>query len=181
MTYISPYNDEQVIAGQGTVALEMLDQLDGAALDAVYVAVGGGGLASGLGATLRTLSPGTRVIGVSPANDAAMAASVAAGRVVQPPTQPTLSDGMAGGIEDGAITVGLCAELIDEWVLVDETQIRQALRQFIDTQHQLIEGAAAVPIAAALQQAPERAGQTIAVISCGANISAARLQDALRP
>lgn len=181
LAYISPYNDEQVIAGQGTVALEMLDQLAGAALDAVYVAVGGGGLISGVGAALRTLSPGTRVIGVSPANDAAMAASVAAGRVVQPPVRPTLSDGTAGGIEDGAITLDLCAELVDEWILVEEEQIRDALRRFIDTQHQLIEGAAAVPLAAALQQAPGRPGQTVAVIACGANISAARLREALGP
>ncbi|HUR74556.1 MAG TPA: threonine/serine dehydratase [Sporichthya sp.] len=181
LVYISPYNDEQVIAGQGTIALEILEQLDGAPLDAVYLAVGGGGLASGIGAVLRALSPRTRLIGVSPANDAAMAASVRAGRVVEPPTSPTLSDGTAGGIEPGAITLPLCAELIDEWVLVDEAQIRGALRQFIDVQHQLIEGAAAVPLAAALQQATARIGQRVAVVACGANISAARLRDALQP
>ena len=139
LVYISPYNDEQVIAGQGTVSAEMLEQCEGAPLDAVYVAVGGGGLASGIGAVLRALSPGTRLIGVSPANDAAMAASVKAGRIVEPPTSPTLSDATAGGIEPGAITLPLCSELVDEWVLVTETQIRDALRQFIDTQHQLIE------------------------------------------
>lgn len=181
VTYISPYNDEQVIAGQGTIALEILDQLDGVPLDVLYVAVGGGGLASGIAATLRTLSPRTRVIGVSPANDAAMAACVAAGRVVQPPTRPTISDGTAGGIEEDAITLPLCSELVDEWVLVEEAHIRHAMRTFIDTRHQLIEGAAAVPLAAALQQTTSQAGQTVAVISCGANISASRLRDALRP
>lgn len=181
LVYISPYNDEDVIAGQGTIGLEILEQRAGAPLHAVYIAVGGGGMASGIGAVIRSLSPQTRIIGVSPANDAAMAASVRAGQIVQPPTGPTLSDGTAGGIEPGAITLPLCSELIDEWVLVEETQIRDALRQFIDTQHQLIEGAAAVPLAAALQQAAERTGQTVAVVACGANISAARLRDALQP
>lgn len=181
VVYISPYNDEDVIAGQGTIGLEILEQRDGAPLDAVYIAVGGGGMASGIGAVIRSLSPQTRIVGVSPANDAAMAASVEAGQIVDPPTGPTLSDGTAGGIEPGAITLPLCSELIDEWVLVEETQIRSALRHFIDTQHQLIEGAAAVPLAAALQHAPERTDQTVAVVACGANISAARLRDALQP
>lgn len=180
LAYVSPYNDQVVIAGQGTIAIELLDQQQ-TPLDAVYVAVGGGGLVSGIAATLRALSPTTRVIGVSPENDAAMAASVAAGRVVQPPTKPTLSDGTAGGIEDAAITLPLCAELVDEWVLVSEAEIRMALRLFIDCQNQLIEGAAAVPVAAALRQLSATSGRTVAVISCGSNISATRLRQALQP
>ncbi|HXV94096.1 MAG TPA: pyridoxal-phosphate dependent enzyme, partial [Pseudonocardia sp.] len=151
LVYVSPYNDLDVIAGQGTIALEMLEQAGRAGLDAVIVAVGGGGLVSGIGATLASEAPHVRVIGAAPAHDAAMAASVAAGRVVDGDALPTISDGTAGGIEPGTVTLPLCAELVDEWVLVDEPEIRAALRHFVDTRHQLVEGAAAVAIAAALR------------------------------
>ena len=83
MSYISPYNDLDVIAGQGTVGEEIAQQLGGRAVDAVVVAVGGGGPISGIGAAIKSALPGVRVIGASPAHDAAMAASVRAGKVVQ--------------------------------------------------------------------------------------------------
>lgn len=177
--YVSPYNDLDVVAGQGTIGLELVEQAGKRGIDAVVIAVGGGGLISGIAATLKSLLPRVRVIGASPANDAAMAACVAAGRRVDVDALPTLSDGTAGSIEPGAVTLPLCAELVDEWALVDESEIRAALRQFIDVQHQLIEGAAAVAIAAALRLAPDLAGLRVAVVSCGANISSATLHRAL--
>ncbi len=181
MTYVSPYNDLHVIAGQGTVGREIAEQLGSESVDAVVVAVGGGGLISGVAATIKSALPGTWVIGASPANDAAMAASVKAGRVVDIDARPTISDGTAGGIEPGAVTLPLCRELVDEWVLVTEEQIHQTLRLTIDTEHQLLEGAAATAIAAALQAGESRPGQTIAVVSCGANISTSTLRTALGP
>jgi threonine dehydratase len=113
MNYISPYNDLDVIAGQGTVGEEIVQQLGGRAVDAVVVAVGAGGLISGIGAVIKSALPGVRVIGASPANDAAMAASVRAGTVVQVDALPTISDGTAGGVEEESITLPLCTELVD--------------------------------------------------------------------
>jgi threonine dehydratase len=179
LSYISPYNDLDVIAGQGTVGEEIVQQLGGRTVDAVVVAVGGGGLISGVGAVIKSALPGVRIIGASPVNDAAMAASVQAGQVVQIDARPTISDGTAGGVEEGSITLPLCTELVDEWVLVTENEIHSALRFMIDTEHQLIEGAAAVAIAAGLKTARTSGGQAMVIVSCGANISSAALAQAL--
>jgi len=179
LPYVSPYNDLQVIAGQGTVGEEIVQQADGRQVDAVVVAVGGGGLVSGVAAMVKSAWPHVRVIGASPANDAAMAASVRAGRVTEIDARPTISDATAGGVEDEAITLPLCAELVDEWALVEEAEIRSALRFVIDTEHQLVEGSAAVAVAAGLRAGRGRPGQTIAVVSCGANISADALAAAI--
>jgi threonine dehydratase len=177
MSYVSPYNDLDVIAGQGTVGEEIVKQLGGRAVDAIVVAVGGGGLISGVGAAVKSAMPGVRLIGASPVNDAAMAASVKAGEVTQVDALPTISDGTAGGLEEGSITLPLCTELVDEWVLVTEREIDSALRFMIDTEHQLIEGAAAVAIAAGLKACRE--GQATVIVSCGANISSTALAKAL--
>lgn len=179
LTYVSPYNDLDVIAGQGTVGEEIVQALDGRPVDAVVVAVGGGGLVSGVAAAVKSARPGVRVIGASPANDAAMAASVRAGQVVDVDARPTISDGTAGGVEEGSVTLPLCRELVDDWILVEEPDIRAALRFMIDTEHQLIEGAAAVAIAAGRAAGQAAPGQTIAIVSCGANISATTLARAL--
>jgi threonine dehydratase len=181
MSYISPYNDLDVIAGQGTVGEEIVRQLEGRPVDAVVAAVGGGGLISGIGAAIKSVLPGVRIIGASPVNDAAMAASVRAGRVVQAASLPTISDGTAGGIEEGSITLPLCTELVDEWILVEEPEICSALRFLIDTQHQLAEGAAAMAIAAGLKAGYRSAGKAIVVVSCGANISSTVLAEAIAP
>jgi threonine dehydratase len=177
--YISPYNDLDVIAGQGTVGEEIVWQLGGRPVDAVVVAVGGGGLVSGVAAAVKSALPGVRVIGASPANDAAMAASVRAGKVVEIDALPTISDGTAGGVEEGSITLPLCMELVDEWALIEEPEIHSALRFMIDTEHQLVEGSAAMAIAAGLKAGRGRAGQTIVIVSCGANISSAALAEAI--
>lgn len=178
-TFISPYNDPDVIAGQGTIALEILEQLGALHVDAVVAAVGGGGLISGVGSVLKAIRPEVRIVGASPANDAAMAASVRAGAIIDIETKPTLSDGTAGGIEPGAITFELCQELVDEWILVSEDEIVAAMRLAIDTEHSLIEGAAGVALAAGMRYVAEHPGQTVVVVSCGANISAEKLVAAL--
>lgn len=181
MTYISPYNDPDVIAGQGTIGLELDRQLGTDPIDVVVVAVGGGGLISGVAAMIKACRPQTRIVGASPANDPAMFAAVRAGRVVAVDALPTLSDGTAGAVEPGSITVPLCAALVDEWILVDEDQICGALAAVIDRTHQLVEGAAAVAISAAMSiAAGETSRRRIAVIACGANISASTLAAALR-
>ncbi len=179
IVFVSPYNDLDVIAGQGTVGREIVAQLGSSPLTTVVTSVGGGGLIAGVAASVKAALPTARVIGASPANDAAMAASVRAGKIIEIDALSTISDGTAGGIEPGSITYPLCAELVDEWVLVSEQQIYEALRLTIDTEHQLIEGAAAVAIAAAIEAGRAHPNQTLAVVSCGANISTSTLRIAL--
>jgi threonine dehydratase len=178
LPFVSPYNDPDVIAGQGTIGVELLEQA-GAGLDALVVAVGGGGLVSGIAAVLKEKLPGVRIIGASPENDAAMATSVREGRLVDVAAKPTLSDGTAGNVEPGSITFELCRSLVDDWVLVSEADIRAALRSVIDTEHELVEGSAAAAFAAARACAPWFAGGRLGVLSCGRNISSAALAQAL--
>jgi threonine dehydratase len=179
LTYVPPYNDPDIIAGQGTVAVEILEQLEGAPLDAVVVAVGGGGLISGVASVLKKHLPGITVYGASPVRDDAMAASVRAGKIIQIDAQETLSDGTAGSVEPGSITFELCRDLVDDWVLVSEDAISAALRTVIDTEHQLIEGSAAMAFAATRARRTELEGKRVAVVSCGGNISASTLVAAL--
>lgn len=179
-TYISPYNDPRIVAGQGTIAVELVEQFeeanDGRRADAVVVAVGGGGLISGIGTWLADRWPDTALIGASPANDPAMAASVEAGAIVEVDASPTFSDGTAGGLEDDAITFELCRGLVDRWERVTEAEIAGAVRAMVDDQHELIEGAAGVALAAAERYAAANPGSTVIAVSCGANVTSAALQ-----
>ena len=174
MFYLSPYNDEEVVAGQGSCGIELLEQLPG--LDAVFVAVGGGGLVGGVGAVLKAHNPGIRVYGCQPAASPVMARSIAAGEIIDMPSEPTLSDGTAGGIEAGAITFPLCRAVVDEWVEVTEEGIAAAMRVFIDSEQQPIEGAAGVAIAALLARREDVVDKNVAVIICGGNVSEEVLQ-----
>lgn len=169
MEYISPYNDAAVISGQGTIGVELDRQLDN--LDAVLVAVGGGGLISGVGGYLKARRPSLTVVGCAPQHSPVMFESMKAGRIVEMESLPTFSDGTAGGIEAGSLTFPLCQQIIDKQILVSEAEIRSALLLFMETHHQLIEGSAAVPVAALLQQQAYFRGQRVALVLCGANIS----------
>lgn len=175
--YISPYNDLTVVAGQGTVSVELRRQL--AAVDAIVVAVGGGGLIGGIAADYTNVHPGTRIIGAQPERSRVMAASVAAGHVVEMPSERTLSDGTAGGVEHDAVTFALCRDMVDQWVDVGEDAIASAMRHAIDEEHMLIEGSAGVAVAALRALAPMLAGQRVVVVLCGANVSAATLRSVL--
>ena len=175
--YISPYNDADVIAGQGTLGLEVIEDLPDA--DAVFVTVGGGGLISGVAGVLKALRPNVRVIGCQPANDAAMMHSVTAGRIIEIDAKPTLSDGSAGGIEPDSITFSICQTLVDEWVSVSEAEIIAAMRDFLETQHQLLEGAAGVALAAFAKVAHEYRDQRVVIVICGAKIGLDTLQKIL--
>jgi len=169
MTYISPYNDEQVIAGQGSCGVELLQQLPG--IDAVFVAVGGGGLIGGVGSVLKARNPDIRVYGCQPAASAVMAASIEAGEILDMPSDPTLSDGTAGGIEAGAITFALNQAVVDAFITVDEAAIAAAMRLYIGTEGHVIEGAAGVAIAALLKSKELISGKRVVVIVCGGNIA----------
>ena len=167
--FVSPYSDFDVIAGQGTVALEMNEQCE--KLAAIYVCVGGGGLISGIGSYLRACQPQADIIGCWAENAPAMHLCLQRGEIYDTPESPTLSDGSAGGIEPGAITFPLCQQLIDRQLLVSETEIAAAMRDMASAERHIIEGAAGVALAAALKSASDYPGGNIAVVVCGRNIS----------
>ncbi|HWZ45360.1 MAG TPA: threonine/serine dehydratase [Candidatus Saccharimonadales bacterium] len=168
-TYISPYNDPEVIAGQGTIAVELLRQQPG--IDAVFVAVGGGGLIGGIGAYLKWVSPKTEVVGCWPENSRVLLESIKAGKIIDVPEQPTLSESTAGGLEPGSITLDICKGVIDSSVLVTEEEILAAMCGLQKSKDLLIEGAAAVALAAFHKQARHYEGKTVVVVICGGNIS----------
>lgn len=167
--YVSPYNDPDVIAGQGTVAVEILRQLGGEPLDAIFVAVGGGGLIGGIGAHLKRVSPRTQVVGCWPENSPALHECLRAGAIIDVPERPTWSTSTAGGIEPGAVTFDLCRRVIDRQVLVTEDDIVDAARRLHREDGILVEGAAAVAVAAFLKTADDYRGKTVALLLCGGN------------
>jgi threonine dehydratase len=168
MVYISPYNDSAVIAGQGTIGVELHRQLEH--IDAVFAALGGGGLIAGIAGYLKAVRPALTVVGCSPRHCPVMYESIRAGRIVEMESAPTLSDGTAGGVESDALTFPLCQQLIDTHILVSEEEIRRAMLLLIQFHHQLIEGAAGVPVAALCQQQERFRGQCVVLVLCGANV-----------
>ena len=167
--FISPYNDEQVMAGQGTIAVELLRQVP--ALDALFVAVGGGGLIGGIGPYMKHASPATEIVGCWPENSRVLLESIKAGRIVDFPEQPTLSESTAGGLEPGSVTLDICAGVIDRSVLVAEDEILDAMRKVRALRGWVIEGAAAVAVAAFMKEAQHYHGKRSAVVICGGNVS----------
>ncbi len=176
MTYASPYNDVDVIGGQGTMGLEIASSMPD--IDAVVVPLGGGGMISGIAGYLKAIRPGVRIIAASPRNSMSMIESVRAGAIVETEHRPTLSDGTAGGVEPGSITFELCRSLVDDFVVVDESEIAQSMKAFIETHHMLCEGSAGVALAA-LDTLRDRGLKNVAAVVSGANISAATLRSAL--
>lgn len=168
--FVSPYNDPVVIAGQGTLAVEVWEALPTA--DTVIVPVGGGGLASGVGIWAKAINPRIRVIGVQAAASAAMAAALRAGTDVPFVDQPTLADGLAGAIDPAAITLPILQQVLDEMVLVEEAAIARAMRWLLE-EHQLIaEGSAVVPLAALLEgQIADLRGREVVVLISGRNVA----------
>jgi threonine dehydratase len=167
--FISPYNDLDVIAGQGTLAVELHRQAP--PFDAVFVAVGGGGLIGGVGSYLKSVSPGTEIVGCWPETSPVLYECLRAGQVVDVAEQPTLSESTAGGLEPGSVTLAICQNAIDRGVLVSESEIRAAMRLILETEHWLIEGAAAVAVAAFRQDAQRWSGKRVAIVLCGRNVS----------
>lgn len=176
--YVSPYNDADVIAGQGTIAVELLEQWRD--VQRLYVAVGGGGLISGMAAWARRIVPDIEVVGCSPAASPAMAECVRAGRIHDVDCGETLSDSTAGGVEAGAITYPLCRDLVDRFVDVDEDAIARALIATLEHQHLLVEGAAAVAVAGLLADvAGGQPARRSVVVICGGNLPLATLRRVL--
>lgn len=175
--YVSPYNDPDIIAGQGTLALELLEQLP--QIDNVFVSLGGGGLISGIGSVLKSFSPQTRVIGVSARNSAALDASVKAGHTVDVAHHATLADGCAGAIDEDAITLPLATAVVDEFIVCDEDQIADGMRRLAWQEKMLVEGSAGLAWAPWLADPERFAGQVSVVVLCGANFDRATVAPVL--
>jgi len=169
-TYISPYNDPYVVAGQGTIAVELMHQIPD--LDAIFIATGGGGLISGVGSYLRHHAPHAEIIGCWPENSAVLYECLKAGRIVDAPELPTLSESTAGGVESGSITFDLCRQVMHHGVLVSEEEILRAMR-FGHAQGWAMEGASGVALAGYFKEAARYADKKIVVLICGGNPSPA--------
>jgi len=175
--YISPYNDPDIVTGQGTIAVELDNQLNN--IDEVIVSVGGGGLISGIGGYLNQVQPDTKIVACSPKNSCVMYESLNAGRILDLPSKQTLSDGTAGGVEEGSITFDICKEIIDDFVLVTEREIASGIRTAINDDHQLIEGSAGAAIAALFKRKKTLIGKRVIIIICGGNINSNTLHKVL--
>jgi threonine dehydratase len=175
--FISPYNDAEVVAGQGTIGLELARQVEG--LDAVYMAVGGGGLIAGIAAYLKSASPQTRIVGCWPENSRVLYESLLAGRIIEFPEQPTISESTAGGVEQGSITFPMCRQLIDDHVLVSEQEIGAAMRLIFEKERWVVEGASGVTVAAYLKEGRKHAGERAVIVLCGRNIPGGKFREIL--
>lgn len=173
--FISPYNDAEVMAGQGTIGVELAAQLE--TMDAVFVAVGGGGLIAGIATYLKEVRPNVKVIGCWPENSPVLHECLKAGRIIDCPELPTISDSTAGGVEADTLTFAPCQRLLDEHVLVSEDEIKRAMRLVLEKERWVIEGAAGVAVAALLKAADRFRGQHVVAVLCGRNLAVERLRE----
>lgn len=165
---VHPYNDAAVIAGQGTIALELIQQLP--PLDSIYVPVGGGGLISGIAGYLKESNPSVRIVGVQPKNACEMANSIEQGSIVEPSKLFTISDGTAGGLDPDTVTYNLCRDLVDEFIRVEENEIMEALtliQQHLDI---IVEPAAALALAGMIKSNITDPNENVVAVICGGNI-----------
>lgn len=166
-TYVSPYNDLDIIAGQATIGLEILEQCD--KVDNVFISMGGGGLISGIGSVMKAHDPKIKVFGVSAMNSKSLADSIRAGRVVETQHKDTLADAVAGGIDEDTITLPLATAVIDQVLECDEADIKASMKELAFEENMLVEGAAALAVAGFHKVAGNIAEQTSVVVLCGAN------------
>lgn len=167
MTFIHPFDDEQVIAGQGTIGMEILSQNPD--IDVVFVPIGGGGLASGVAYAVKTLKPSVRVIGVQAEGAASMVTSLEHNQIETLPSVLTIADGIAVK-EPGVHTFELCQKYVDEIVTVTEDEICAAILALIEHHRLIAEGAGAVSVAAAMFGKADIAGRNVCCIVSGGNI-----------
>jgi threonine dehydratase len=167
LVFVHPFDDPRVIAGQGTIALELLDQVPD--LEAVLVPVGGGGLIGGVAVALKHLKPGVQVIGVQAEEMPGMKAALEAGQRVTVPALATIADGIAVR-RVGQHTLPLAQRYVDEIVTVTEEEIANAILLLLEIEKTVVEGAGAVPLAALLNKRVSLEGRTTALLLSGGNI-----------
>lgn len=168
--YISPYNDADIVAGQGTIGLELLEQCSN--VDNVFISLGGGGLVSGIGSVFKAFSPKTKIWGVAAKNSMALAASIRAGKVVETEHLPTLAEGVAGGMDEDSLTLPIAITVVDEIIECSEDDIAAALRSLAIEENMIVEGAAALALAGFNHVVSNLQDQISVIILCGGNVHA---------
>jgi threonine dehydratase len=175
LTFVHPFDDPLVIAGQGTIGLEILE--DRPDVETVVVPLSGGGLIAGIALALKSANPAIRVVGVSMERAPVMHASLQAGQIVDLPEEPTLADALVGGLGPvNEYTFALCRALLDETVLVSEEEIGRAMAFMLEAHHLVVEGGGAVGIAALLSGRLDL-GKRAAVVVTGGNVDIPLLVD----
>lgn len=174
--FVSAYNDELVVAGHGTVGLEIMQDLP--RVQKLVVPVGGGGLVAGVAAAAKALKPSVRVLGVQSEASPVMCDSLRAGKIVplKTPQAQTIAEGLFGGIEEGAITFAITRDLVDQVHTVKEQTLRESVKLLWEKDHQRVEGSGAAGVALMLENKALFAGQTVAVVVTGGNIDEALFQ-----
>jgi threonine dehydratase len=165
--FIHPFDDDEVIAGQGTIGLEITEELED--IDVVIVPVGGGGLIGGIGAAVKALSPKTRVIGVQAENAPSAAVSFRDGKIAERVPSPTIADGIAVG-KIGVKTFEVIRDRVDDMLLVNEDEIARAILLFLERKKLVVEGAGAVTLAALLENKEKFQDKRIVLVLSGGNI-----------
>jgi threonine dehydratase len=176
--FVSPYADPDVIAGGGTVALEIVDDLP--QLDLVVVPVGGGGLISGIATALDVIVPRARIVGVEAAVNPALRTALDHGRITPIPVSPTIADGLGGNIAPEAITFDIVRRLVDQMTVASEGDLRAGIRELLAHEHLVAEGAGVAAVAAAGAGGLVRRGDRAVLVVSGANIDVSVLADVLR-
>jgi threonine dehydratase len=167
LEFISGFDDPEIIAGAGTIGLEILEDVPD--VDVAIIPIGGGGLIAGVGTALKALKPSVRVLGVEPVNAPTLEVSLHQGGVTAVTTSPTLADGLAVA-ECGKLCYEIARNVIDEILLVDEPVIAQAVLRLLELEKTMVEGAGAVPLAAAMNPAFDLAGKKVVLVLSGGNI-----------
>jgi threonine dehydratase len=167
LTYVPGFDDADIIAGQGTVGLEILEDVPD--VEAIVIPVGGGGLLAGVATAVKALKPSVKIVGVEPANAPTLHASLKAGVVTRIATRPTLADGLAIA-EVGKLCFDLIRPRIDDLLLVDEPTIARSVLKLLELEKTMVEGAGAVPLAAAMTPACQLQGKRVVLLLAGGNI-----------
>lgn len=165
LTFVHPYDDEQIMAGQGTIALEMLQDVPD--LDTLIVAVGGGGLIAGMATAAKAIRPGIEVVGVQTSRFPAMVNAIKGTHY--PQGTSSIAEGIAVG-SPGKLPLAVIARLVDDLILVDEGDIEQAIVMLLEIEKTLVEGAGAAGLAALLKYPERFKGKKVGLVLCGGNI-----------
>ena len=174
LTMVHPFDDADIIAGQGTIGLELMDDLP--EIDTVIVPLSGGGLLSGVALALKSIKPSIHTVGVTMDQGAAMVESLKAGHIVEVQEQPTLADALAGGLgEKNLYTFNLIQKYVDETVLVSESEIASAMVFALDKHHLVVEGGGAVGIAALMHKKVKKVGDNTVIVISGSGVDLAVL------
>lgn len=170
LTMIHPFDDPEIIAGQGTIGLEIIEDLP--EIDTVLVPLSGGGLMSGIALALKTIKPSIHVVGVSMDQGPAMVESIKAGHIVEVEEQPTLADALVGGLgRENHYTINMVMKYMDETVLVAESEIAAGMLFALEQHHLVLEGGGAVGIAALLFEKVKKLRSKLVIVASGGNVS----------